>query len=398
MEFYIARQPVFNRRKEVFGYKLQLCQGLRKHFYDLYREPDDAEELYRQLCFAGFDASMDKPLAILEFSEELFESLIPLLPRPFVIVEYNNADNSEMTDLKDIKGIRAQGYKVLYDATVNLRPNSLLLADFVKLDYAAMSLESQHERLKNRRGHAGYLACGIETWDDYKKALEIGYDYFQGSFFLKPLTGKQSDMRSFNTSILRVISELGEPETSFKEITNIIEHDLNLSYRLLRLVNSAYIAPKFKVKTISQAVTILGLNELNKFMSTIIMKQMQSPENNELLRCSLIRGKFMELLAGAREMQQKGSEAFFAGIFSLLDVILNRSMEEIMDELPLTDTVKETLLGRSCSLKELLDMVRLYEQARWEDFDTLYSLDSSEQEQMMNFYITALKWAESFDF
>ena len=89
------------------------------------------------------------------------------------------------------------------------------------------------------------------------------------------------------------------------------------------------------MKTISQAVTILGLSEMNAFISSIMIKQLRSRETSELLRVSLIRGKLMELLADFRSITQKGSEAFFVGIFSLLEVVLNRAMTEILQELPL---------------------------------------------------------------
>lgn len=194
------------------------------------------------------------------------------------------------------------------------------------------------------------------------------------------------------------MAELSEPEPSFREITNIIEHDLNLSYNLLKLVNSAYIAPGFKVKTISQAVTILGIDELSQFVTALLMKQLKSKDNGELLHRSLFRGKYMDLLAASEKIPQKGSEAFFTGIFSLIDVIMNNSMAEILEELPLTDAVKRALLGQEGDLKSLLDMVKLYEQAQWNDFEAHYNLDMTEQEQLMNLYLTALKWEESLDF
>jgi EAL and modified HD-GYP domain-containing signal transduction protein len=397
MEYYVSRRPVFNRRKEVYGYKLELCPSLRNRYYSMYGEPDDAQALYRLLCLVGFDDSPDTPVAVLDMSFDLSESLIPLLPREHVVVEFSTADNSVTTDLKEIRRLKARGYRILYEADDVLPPLFLQLVDLIKLDSTTLNVERHFERVKANKGNAKFYAGGIDTWEDFNKALVIGCDYFHGDFYKKPLPGKQSSLKSFNTSILRVMGELSLPEPGFKEITGIIEHDVNLSYSLLKLVNSAYIAPKFKVKTISQAVTILGLHEMNTFISTIMMRQMRSPENIELLRLSLVRGKFMELLAGMREIPQKGSEAFFVGMFSLIDVILGRSMAEIMDELPLTDAVKATLLGGEGELKALLDMVTRYEAARWEEFDSIYRLDDEEQRNMMDLYLSALKWAESFD-
>lgn len=405
MENYIARQPVFNRRKEIFGYKLMLCKNLRNHYYNQLGKQEDAEELYRQLCFAGFNETPEQPSAFLDFFGELLESRIPLLPRQHVIVE---CGDSELTDISLIENIKAQGYRLALDASENSSQERVELSDIVRIDFSALSLEAQLNqmesilithlnRIENVAVRVKFLAYNVETWEDFEKAHAIGYDYFQGNFYMKPLPGKHGDMRSFNTTILRVIAELGQPEPRFKEISNIIEHDLNLSYGLLKLVNSAYFAPKNKVKTIAHAVTALGLNELNMFMSAMIVKYAQSPENTELVRCSLIRGKLMELLAAQKNIPQKGSEAFFTGMFSLIDVILNKTMEEVVSELPLTDTVKEALAGIDNNLKKLLDMVRDYEQAAWDTFLSVYNLDAAGQENLMNLYLTALKWAESLD-
>lgn len=398
MEYYVGRQPVFNRRVEVFGYELFLCAGLKDRYYEQYGEPEDAEALYRRLCFTGYDESPDRPAAFMAYSEELFEHPVPLLPREHVIVIYNSGENSGHTDVKNLSKIKSQGYRVALGATADAGQQLIERADIVRLDIGeALSREEQSVRIKDNKGKA-LLATHITTWDDYKKAYMLGYDYFQGSFFMKPFPGKVSGVRSFNANILRVISELGRTEPSFKEITDIIEHDLSLSYKLLKLINSAYVAPRFKVKTISQAVSMLGLNELNKFASAILMKEIQSPGNTELLRRSLIRGKQLELLAEQRDIPQKGSEAFFTGIFSMLDVILNREMQEILEELPLTDTVKAALTGEANDMSALLGIAADYEEADWESFSSRYNPDMVEQEELMNTYISSLEWAESFDF
>lgn len=398
MEYYIARQPVFNRGMEVFGYKLTFCTRLRDSFIARYKEPEDADALYRLLCFAEDEEMPDQPTAFIDYFDELFDHLIPLLPREHTIIEYNLGDNSEQTDLKNLIKVKTHGYGVAIDATVEPIRSSAEAADIHKIDFTALSPEKQSERLSKRKGRAAYLAYNIGTWDDFKKAFLIGYDYFQGSFFLQPFPGNVSGMRSFNVNILRVFSELGNPEPSFKEITNIIEHDLNLSYKLLKLVNSAYFAPRFKVKTISQAVTMLGLNELNKFASAMLMKETQSPGNTELLRRSLVRGKLMELMANMRNITQKGSEAFFTGIFSMIDVILNRKMDVVLADLPLTDSVKGALCGDQNAMRELLELVINYENADWDAFESHYAPDMIEQQELMNAYLSALAWAESLDF
>jgi EAL and modified HD-GYP domain-containing signal transduction protein len=102
----------------------------------------------------------------------------------------------------------------------------LQTADGLKLDYSALNEQTQRERMAEYSKKLGFFAGGVDTWEDCDRAQALGYDFFQGSFFIKPLTGRESIMRSLSAPALRIMSELSEPEPSFREITNIIEHDL----------------------------------------------------------------------------------------------------------------------------------------------------------------------------
>lgn len=182
MDFFIARHPVFDRKKQVFAYKLQLCQGLRDMYYGQYREPDDAELFYRRLCFSGLDESSSKPLVILDFSDEMIETVISILPRKLVIVEYSGAGKSEHTELKEIRRIQTYGYKVLYDATISASRKVLQTADCIKLDYSAINEETQRERMANNPRKLGFFAGGIDTWEAYERAQALGYVFSRGAF------------------------------------------------------------------------------------------------------------------------------------------------------------------------------------------------------------------------
>ncbi|MEL4105403.1 HDOD domain-containing protein [Oscillospiraceae bacterium WX1] len=397
MEFYIARHPVFDKGRNIFGYKLHYCRQLSDHFYAGYREPDDAEALYRGLCFDGFDESPDKPKALVDFSEELIESLIPLFPREDTIVCYVAGDNSESTVLRDCKTIGSHGYSISYDGPIEFIPRIAAFVDFVRVDFRAQDPNMLYDVIQKHQDRIRFNAYRVETWDDYKKALAIGISYFQGEFFLSPPPVGPVGMKAFNATILRLLGELSVPEPSVRAITNIVEHDLNMTYRLLRLVNSAYIAPNFKVKTISQAVTILGLQELNQFVSALMVQEMRRSENLELVMRSLIRGKQLELLAIRDNVQLKGSEAFFTGIFSLLDIIFHRDQNALLADLPLTDEVKDALMGGGV-LGSMLSMLKAYEKGRWEEFESVYKPDLAVQETLMNTYLEALEWARSIDY
>jgi EAL and modified HD-GYP domain-containing signal transduction protein len=193
------------------------------------------------------------------------------------------------------------------------------------------------------------LAEKIETAADFEKAQRIGYDYFQGYYFSRPAMMNSRDIESLNVNLIRILEELGKAEPSYSTIADIITADLGLSYKLLKLVNSAYIAPRYQIKSILQALSFLGMRELYQWMSLMLLKDIQDGENAELVKQSLIRGKLMSALAEQKGDRALNSEYFFTGIFSMIDVILGRRMEDVLSGLPLSEKVKHALRAAKTS-------------------------------------------------
>ena len=118
-------------------------------------------------------------------------------------------------------------------------------------------------------------------------------------------------------------------------VAELIGRDLGLSYKLLKLVNSVYYGPLYKIRTLKHALAHLGIREMQRWLSIMLLKEMRSVENAEMIKLSLVRAKFMELLAGELYDPAENMNCFFAGLFSSIDVLLNRPMREIMDGLPI---------------------------------------------------------------
>jgi c-di-GMP-related signal transduction protein len=152
-------------------------------------------------------------------------------------------------------------------------------------------------------------------------------------------------------------------------------------------------APKYKIKSISQALTYLGTRELHQWISMLMMGGIRSEDNSELVVMSLIRGKLMALVAQEIRIADAGAEPFFTGLFSLIDVILNRDMNTILIGLPLPDNIKTALLGGGNILSELLDFIVCYEQADWRKLEGKYLMSLVLPERMVTLYIEAHKWA-----
>jgi EAL and modified HD-GYP domain-containing signal transduction protein len=243
-----------------------------------------------------------------------------------------------------------------------------------------------------------FLAEKIETRADYQLAYDMGYHYFQGYFFSKPAVINSVDISSLNINLIRIMEEIRKEEPSYPVISSIIEQDVGLSYKLLRLVNSAYFASGQPIKSIQSALAILGTQEISRWISMMMFKRIKNVENAEMLKLSLIRGKHMELLATELHDSDNSMEYFFTGMFSFIDVLLNRPMVLALKELSLPIRTRAALLGQDNPLRRILTCALACEQAHWEKIEQHYPINRIGMQRYMDLYFQALKWAQQLKY
>ncbi|MDX9873134.1 MAG: HDOD domain-containing protein, partial [Clostridia bacterium] len=263
-----------------------------------------------------------------------------------------------------------------------------------KIEFPDVIRFEQKSLIRRCGSKVKFLAEKIETREEYKQAAELGYSLFQGYFFSKPAIVKSKDMVTLNTNLFSILEELNNPEPSYTVIADIFTKDLGLSYKLLKLANSVYMGARNEIKSISHALSFIGLKEMYQWVSLMLLKDIQNVENAELLKQSLVRGKLMELLAGKLHPEGKNTEFYFTGIFSSLDILLNSPMEQVLKGLPLSLNVKNALLGIENKQRKLLNLVISWEKADWQEMEAQYPLSH----QFMDLYIEALKWAKKLNY
>lgn len=400
MDIYIARQPVFDRKMQIYGYELLY----RKSHINSFEEADDDRATAEVLCNAflviGIDDLTSGSMAFINFSKELIESDIPLLlPKDKVVFEVLERSKATQATIDACARIRSLGYQVALDDFALDDDNIPLLGsvDILKIEYHGLSLDKQAMLLKRYKGKIRFLAEKIETREDYQKAYELGYDYFQGYFFSKPYMITSKEIKTLNITLFNIINELRSPDPSFDKLAEMISHDLGLSYKLLKLANSVYVGSRSKIRTVNRALTTLGTRELYQWASLMLIKDVQTLENAELIKLSLIRGKLMSLLADERKENGNTSDYFYTGIFSSIDILLNRPMEDILAGLPLSDAVEEALLGKDGDVRQMLDLIISFERADFRNMDALWEKYKISSERFMFLYVSALKWVNKMD-
>lgn len=395
MDVYIARQPIFDKYSAVYGYELLYRQSSVNAYTGTDDDQATADLIYNSFLVFGLNELTEGTRAFINFSKGLINSELPLLlPNQRVVIEVLERERATQEILDACKKMRSLGYMLALDDFVFDEEFLPLMdiADIIKVEFPAVSHEVQRRQIRKYKSKVRFLAEKIETREDYQAAVDLGYDYFQGYFFSKPVMINTKEIASLNMNLFRIIEELNTPEPSLEAISGIIQSDLGLSFKLLKLINSAYMGTRNQLKSIRQALAYLGLNETYQWVSLMLLRDLQNVENAELIKLSLLRGRLMNSLAGELNADTVHSEYFFTGMFSFVDILLNKSMADVLVGLPLPVTVKQALLGQDNVQRRMLNCIIDFERADWNAVENNALIRQIGTDRFMRLYVDALKW------
>ena len=400
MEVYVGRQPIFDRHSNVFGYEL-LYRRSMNNFY----EGVDGNQATRDLIYNAFFAMQIEDLTegkvgFINFTDAMVRDLVPeILPKEQLVIEILENSIVDQDLIQACKSLKEKGYILALDDFV-LNPSFeplLELVDIIKIEFANVSLETQRNLIKEHKHKIRFLAERLETREEYNVALQMGYDYFQGFFFSKPVIYKQNDIGVLNTSILNIIHQLRTLDPDYDRIAQAVELDVGLSYKVIRLSNTISFGARYSIRSVRQALVRIGILELRRWFNVLLLKDLQQVENHELIKQSLVRAHLMENLAQYCAAKEQSLDYLLTGMFSSIDVLLSKPMEEVLMGMPLVDTVKAALLGEENDLKRVLDFVKRYEamDINPETFD--FPLGKIDLESFNAHYIEALRWIKQME-
>ncbi|MCC7103539.1 MAG: HDOD domain-containing protein [Chloroflexi bacterium] len=399
MDVFVARQPIFNRRKVVFGYELLFRSGLENAFR--HDDPDLAtmaviNNSYFTLGITRLTAGRQ---AFVNFTRDsLLKGYATILPPRSLVVEILEDVEADEEVLAACRDLKTAGYKLALDDVIGLdHPVELLeMADFVKVDF--MQLERNERRsLANdlRYTGAGLLAEKVETEDDFEHAVEDGYAYFQGYFFSKPVIISGKAAEGFKLNYLTLLREVHRPSMSFEKVEGLIAREVSLSYKLLVYLNSAPFGLRSKMDSVRRALLYLGENGVRKWVSLVALSDLASNKPPELVTTSVVRARLCELVALATHLAEREHELFLMGLFSLADAITGQSMEEVLSQLPLPADVNDALLGRSSETRVVYDLMLALERGCWEDGERFARQLGLDEPRVSEMYLSAIEWSST---
>jgi EAL and modified HD-GYP domain-containing signal transduction protein len=194
---------------------------------------------------------------------------------------------------------------------------------------------------------------------------------------------------TYRPRLLHLMTHLINPMTDIDTVETIIRHDLSLSYKLLRLVNTGVSDSRQPITSLRQALHMLGMPALITWVSFILLSGFDDAPH-EMASTAIVRARMCELLAQA--MALASTDTFFlTGLLSGLNILLNRPMPELLDALPLHDDIRQSILCNKGDFGRILSAVRAYEDGQWDELQAL-GIDSS---TMTDSYLRAIVWVET---
>lgn len=388
-DVFISRQPIYDHQMSVVGYEL-LYQSFADE--DAAIDFDDAttEVLINSLIEIGLaNIAEDKPAFVSISPKYLLGELPIALETDHVVLQISEAITNADQLSEQLQQLQQQsGFSLALD---NFAFNSsslaaAALADYIKIDISRLSQEELQQQLALLQPlPAKLVAEQVATQSDYQRCKELGFDLFQGYFFCEPNIIKGQRTPSSRLAILHLLAELQNPDVSFDDVEQLVAKDVSLSYRLLRYINSALYSLPRKVDSLRQAITILGLRAIKTWV-TIIAQSKFDDKPYELMITSLIRARMCELLAQALQFQH--DSVFVVGLFSTLDALLDKPMEEVLEQLPLTEEVNHAILYKDRTLGQILKYVIAYEQADWCSLPEI----GIDNQTAKSAYLEAIQW------
>ncbi|MDY6943924.1 MAG: HDOD domain-containing protein [Pseudomonadota bacterium] len=387
---FVARQPVFNNQLGVYAYEL-LFRAADHSVRDVDPTRATSQVLVNAFVELGLDRLVSGRKAVINVTAAILPRLVQLDIEPEqMILDLPCRFPQHPKVLEVLQHLSDKGFVVaMSDLAFGKNYRAMRsLVDIIKVDvrrHPANSLE-RHLKMLSKSGQY-LLAEKVESLAEYDHMREIGFDYVQGFFLGRPRVVRGQALPANWGTVMRLLAAVQHPETETKSLERLINQDLNLSYKLLRVVNSAFFGLPREVESVSQAIVMLGRQRLAAWVSMIALCQLNH-RTPELIQLSLIRARMCEELA-IRAHRQAPESYFTVGMFSALDALLDQPLHTLVEPLPLSANIKMALLSRQGELGRALGCVIAYENGNREaaGFDAL-SIDECTQA-----YLAAIDWA-----
>jgi c-di-GMP-related signal transduction protein len=398
MDVFVARQAILNRQKDLFAYELLFRSSADHNCYDGTDSTSSTQQVIANTLFsAGLEGLIGGKKAFINFDRKmLLDGSWSILPKESVVIEVLESVEPDEAVVEACGRLCANGYTLALDDFVHHPKFEPLThkAQIIKVDVLATS-RAEQKRLVAKYSKRGIrmLAEKVETLEEFDWALCIGFDYFQGYFFTRPVVVRGRQIPSSKISCLRLLQETQREDIDFDRVRDLIKGDVALSYKLLRFTNSAFFAHQTEIREIDRALIVLGEQGIRRWVAIAAMIGLAKDKPHELIVQSLVRACFAERLAALAGFAD-ASNWFLMGLFSMLDALLDRTIENALEQIKVARPVEETLLHTAppeSGMAGAYSVICCYETGDWDAVTKLAELMGVPASLIGEVYVESLR-------
>ena len=367
-QFFLARQPILNRSQRLVAYEL-LYRNAEVHEARVTDGTHATASVIAHASELGMEQVVGDQLAFVNVDTTgLMSDFIHFLPNDKVILEVLESVEPTPEVLKRLQELKQAGYKFALDDVANendavtaLRP----LMDVIKVDIKQIERSRLPALARNLRNpNQKLLAEKVETVEEFRECMDLGFEYFQGYYFARPVILSGKKIAPSQLSIMHLLDLLNR-DADQREVERSVKHDPLISLNLLRLVNTPAVGARFRINSVGHALIVLGRRQLQRWLQ-ILLYVKGAEFDSPLLQMATTRGKTMELVMGqVRPAERVAADiGFTVGIMSLMDALFSVRMGEILDCVNVLDEVRDALLHREGDYGDVLRLIELIERAQ----------------------------------
>ncbi len=297
--------------------------------------------------------------------------------------------------VKRVTDLKAQGFKLamrkLNVSDFETYTPILKLLDYVLLNHARIDISKAHIYFSKLFPNIELCAVNVNSQEDFDKLTEKGgYKYYEGGFFRIPVVKSDTQVAPLKVNYIELLNVINDVDFDLGDAADVISRDAALVISLLKIANR--LSRNSEITSVKHACAMIGQKELKKWINTAVTEALCADRPNEIIRMVMIRAKFAQELAPLFGSATDAEELFLMGLFSMLDIMLDKPMEEALDMVLVSKDIRDTLLTKNGKYSIVYDFVKAYENADWSDVSRLMLLRDISEKQVSAKYIESLQW------
>ena len=398
---FISAIPLFDKEMAVHAYQMMTRDGDKllgaaEDFRMLGGELlAHALEFVKDIGIEPFAGSHDFFVDISKFQLLIGMPLNMNLPPDKLVCVISNETLTDTAAYAKPGILKRKGYRLAVEglpSPILSMDTAVKVFDYIFLSCIDPGFSEDMKAVKPYISKTSLVITDVPDMDRFNKLSGTQNVLLSGNFYSQPITKGLTNISPLKVNSLHLLRQINEEDFDLVVAANTIEHDAALSISLLRFLNAINPKRNKAIDSIRSAVTILGQKEVKKWATIAISVSIGEDRPSEITRLSLVRAKFAENLAPAFDMALKSGSLFIAGLFSLLDVILQMPMNKAIGEIAVDSEIRDALLEKEGRIHDVLSLIYAYERADWHNASIIMVKNGVEIDVLTQAFLDSLHW------